>query len=87
MTDIENSRFTEEQIIGFLKQADAGMPINELCRNGDFSNATFCKWRAEFSGMQVSQAQRLCELESENAKLKRLLAEACIPCNRQKSDL
>jgi putative transposase len=52
------------------------MPIKELCRNGCFSDATFYKWRARFGGMQVSEAQRLRELESENTKLKRLLAEA-----------
>jgi putative transposase len=74
MTDMKKSRFTEEQIIGFLRQAEAGLPVKELCRNGGFSDATFYKWRARFGGMQVSEAQRLRELESENAKLKRLLA-------------
>ena len=57
-------------------QAEAGMPIKKLCPNGDFSDATLYTWRAKFGGMQVSEAQRLRELESENAKLERLLAEA-----------
>jgi putative transposase len=76
MTDMKKSRYSEEQIIGFLKQADAGMPIKELCRKGGFSDATFYKWRSKFGGMDVSDAKRLKELESENAKLKRLLADA-----------
>lgn len=73
---MKKSRFTEEQIIGFLKQADVGMPVKELCRKGGFSDATFYKWRSKFGGMEVADARRLRELESENAKLKKLLAEA-----------
>ena len=73
---MKKSRYSEEQIIGFLKQAEAGMPVKDLCRSGGFSDATFYKWRAKFGGMDVSDARRLKELESENSKLKRLLAEA-----------
>lgn len=73
---MKKSRFTEEQIIGFLRQAEAGLPVKEVCRQGGFSDATFYKWRAKYGGMQATEAKRLRELEAENAKLKRLLAEA-----------
>ena len=73
---MKTSRFSQEQIIGFLKQAEAGMPIKELCRKGGFSDATFYKWRARFGGMDATDAKRLRELEGENTKLKKLLAEA-----------
>ena len=73
---MRKSRFTEEQIIGFLKQAEAGMSVGELCRMQGFSDATFYKWRAKFGGMQVEEAKRLRELEAENGRLKKLLAEA-----------
>ena len=73
---MKTSRYSEEQIIGFLKEAEAGLPIKELCRKGGFSDATFYKWRAKFGGMEATDAKRLKELEGENAKLKKLLAEA-----------
>ncbi len=73
---MKKSKFTDEQIIGFLKQAEAGVPVKDLCRKGGFSDATFYKWRARFGGMEVADAKRLRELEAENNKLKRLLADA-----------
>jgi putative transposase len=85
MTGMKKSRFTDEQIIGFLKQADAGMPIKELCRTGGFSDAAFYKWRGKFGGMDASDAKRLKELDGENAKLKKLLAEAHLDIHALKS--
>ena len=73
---MKKSRFSEEQIIGFIREAEAGMPVAELCRKHGFSDASFYKWRAKFGGMDVSEARRLRELEGENNKLKKLLAEA-----------
>jgi len=71
-------RFGEEQIIGFLKEADAGVPVKELCRKHGFSDASFYLWRSKFGGMDVSDAKRLKSLESENARLKKLLAESML---------
>ena len=71
-------RFSEEQIIGFLKEADGGMPVVELCRKHGFSDASYYKWKAKFVGMEVSDAKRLRALEEENNKLKRLLADALL---------
>ncbi len=71
-------RFTEEQIIGFLREADSGLPIKDLCRRHGFSEASYYLWRSKFGGMSVPDAKRLKALESENAKLKKLLAEAML---------
>jgi putative transposase len=76
MTDMKTSKYTEVQIIGWLRQAEAGVAIKEVCRSGGFSEATFYKWRAKFGGMEASEAQRLRALELENSRLKKLLAEA-----------
>ena len=71
-------RFTEEQIIGFLREADAGLAVAELCRTHGFSKASYYLWRSKFGGMNVSDAKRLKELEAENGRLKRLLAESML---------
>ena len=73
---MKKSRFTTEQIIGFIKQADAGMAVAELARQNGFSPASFYAWRAKYGGMEAEDAKRLKELETENNRLKRLLAEA-----------
>jgi putative transposase len=72
------NRFTEEQIIKVLKEAESGGKISELCRRHGISDATYYNWKAKFGGMTVSDAQRLKALESENGKLKRLLAESLL---------
>ena len=69
-------RFTEEQIIGILKEVEAGMKVAEVCRKRGISDATYYNWKSKFGGMSVSEAQRLRALELENSKLKRLLADA-----------
>jgi putative transposase len=69
-------RFTEEQVVGVLREAEAGAKVAELLRKHGISEATFYNWRAKYGGMTVSEAKRLKELELENARLKRLLAEA-----------
>jgi len=72
---MKRSRFSEEQIIGILKEHQAGLGAKELCRRHGISDATFYKWRSKYGGMEVADAKRLKALESENAKLKKLLAE------------
>ena len=71
-------RFSEEQIIGFLREADAGMAVKDLCRRHGFSEASYYLWRSKFGGMSVPDAKRLRELETENTRLKKLLAESLL---------
>jgi putative transposase len=71
-------RFTETQIVGFLREVDAGLPVKDLCRKRGFSEASYYLWRSKFGGMSVSDAKRLKELEIENTRLKKLLAESLL---------
>jgi len=71
-------RYTEEQIIRFLKEGEKGLPVAELCRRHGFSEASYYKWKSRYGGMEVSEAKRLKILEEENKKLKKLLAESLL---------
>lgn len=84
---MRKSKYSEEQIIGFIKQVEAGMSLKELCRKHGFSDASFYKWRSKYGGMSVPEARRLKDLEGENAKLKRLLAEAHLDIHALKTVL
>ena len=75
---MKNSRFSEEQIIGILKQSEAGAKTSELCRQHGISTATFYGWRSKYGGLEVSEAKRLKQLEEENAKLKRIVADQAL---------
>ncbi len=75
---MKRSRFSEEQIIGILKEHEAGVPVAELCGCHGVSDASIYKWKAKYGGMDVSETKRLRALEEENAKLKRMLADAML---------
>jgi putative transposase len=72
---MKQSHFTEEQIIGVLKQAEAGMKTAEICRQHGISSATYYKWKAKYGGLEVSEARRLKQLEDENRRLKQIVAD------------
>ena len=71
-------RFTEAQIIGFLGEAEAGLPVKQLCRRQGFSEASYYAWRSQYGGLRVSDAKRLQEITAENTRLKKLLAESLV---------
>ena len=75
---MKRSRFSEEQIIAILREHEAGVKTDEVCRKHGISSATFYKWKAKYGGMDVSDARRLKALEGENSKLKKLLAETML---------
>ncbi len=75
---MRQSRFSEEQIIGVLKQAEGGMKTAEICRQHGISNATYYKWKGKYGGLEVSEARRLRQLEEENRRLKQMVAEQAL---------
>lgn len=75
---MKRKRYSEEQIIGVLKEAEAGVPVKDVCRKHGISEATFYNWRTKYAGMQVNDARRLRELEDENRRLKKLVADQAL---------
>ncbi len=82
---MKRSRFSETQIIGILKEADAGMKVTEICRKYGISDATYYNWKSKYGGLQISEVRRLRELEAENAKLKRMYADLSLENDALKS--
>lgn len=75
---MKKSRFTESQIVAVLKEGEAGLPVADLCRKHGISSATYYNWKSKYSGVEVSELQRLRELEIENARLKRMYADLAL---------
>lgn len=75
---MRTSKFTETQIISILKQADAGVPVKDICRQAGISTATYYQWKSKYGGLEASELRRVKELEVENAKLKRMYAELAL---------
>lgn len=80
-------RFTDEQIVTILKEGEAGVPVKEICRKHGISDATFYTWRKKFGNMEAQEIRRLKQLEEENSKLKRLLAESMLDADALKAAL
>ena len=81
---MKRSKYSESQIVGILKEADAGMQVKEICRKYGFSDATYYTWKKKYGGLEVSDVRRLRELEAENAKLKRMYADLSLECDALK---
>jgi putative transposase len=84
---VRRSRFTEERIIGLLKEAEAGRRVSDLCREHGISEATFYRWKSKYSGMEVEDAKRLRQIEDENRRLKQLVADQSLDIQALKAAL